>query len=292
MKLKTLIKLRPSSSAKRLYFRSFGGVFLLAMTVLLSATANGQQPPSSPAATPAAEAAKPAAAPVPVIPKVLPLADKLLTQTCEALGSSDAFSFHAEVLFDQVLPSAVKVQYAGAIDFAVQRPDELSIDFHSDLGAKELWYQKDTLTFFDPVHAVYATLTTPDSIDEMLDQVAATHKLRLPLSNLAYADPCFRMKQQIIFGTFVGVNDVNGEACNHLAFSSATIDLQLWLARTGKPVPRKLVINYRTEPGSPEFIAVLSDWKFPQHIPDERFRSKVPKHAVRIEFLKVKETQQ
>ena len=48
--------------------------------------------------TPAAPPAQ--AAP---IPKVDPLADKLLTATCDALGSADAYSFHAEVLFDQVL---------------------------------------------------------------------------------------------------------------------------------------------------------------------------------------------
>jgi len=48
-------------------------------------------------------------------PKIDPHADELLTKTCEALGSADAFSFHAEVLFDKVLPHAVKVQYAAEI---------------------------------------------------------------------------------------------------------------------------------------------------------------------------------
>jgi len=243
---------------------------------------------ANPTATPTQVAPRVQGAPV---PKVAPLADKLLTQTCKVLGSADAFSFHAEVLFDQVLPSAVKVQFAGAIDFAVQRPDELAIDFHSDLGAKQLWYQKDTLTIFDPPHMMYANLTTADSIDAMLDQVAETHKLKLPLSNLAYSDPCLRIQKQIIFGTYVGVNDVNGVDCDHLAFSSSQIDLQVWLARSGRRIPRKIVINYRTEPGSPEFIAVLSDWKFPKHIPDSHFRRQLPKDAKRIEFLKVKEVQ-
>jgi hypothetical protein len=240
-------------------------------------------------ATPAKQVAQPVqAAPA---PKVAPLADELLTKTCAALGSADAFSFHAEVLFDQVLPSAVKVQYAGSIDFAVQRPNELAIDFHSDLGGKQLWYQNSTLTIFDRPHMMYANLTTPNSIDGMLDQVAESHKLRLPLSNLAYSDPCVRIQKQIIFGTYIGVNDVNGVDCDHLAFSSSKIDLQLWLARSGRKVPRKIVINYRTEPGSPEYIAVLSDWKFPKQIPDAHFRRQLPNHAQRIEFLKVKEVQ-
>src|ERR1700689_5389530 len=214
----------------------------------------------------------------------------LLTKTCGALGAADAFSFHAEVLFDQVLPHAVKVQYAAEMNFALQRPDELMVDYHSDLGGKQLWYQGDTLTIFDEPHEMYASMKVPSSIDAMLDKVEATEHLTLPLSNLAYGDPCQRIRKQIIFGTYIGVNDVNGVACDHLAFSSRNIDLQLWLDRSGKPVPRKIVINYRTEPGSPEYIAVLSDWKFPKQISDSHFNPQLPKDAKRIEFLKVKES--
>jgi hypothetical protein len=239
-----------------------------------------------PAATPVQTA--PAAEAV-AVPQIDPRADQVLGRTCAALGAADAFTFHAEILFDEVLPSAVKVQFAGAIDFAVQRPDELSIDYHSDLGGKELWYRKDKLTIFDQPHQMYASLEVPDSIDQMLDRVAEMHNLKLPLSNLAYSDPCERIHRQILFGTYVGVNDVNGAPCDHLAFSSRNIDFQLWTARSGKPLPRKLVINYRTEPGSPEFIAVLSDWKFPKHIAESRFRPQIPQDARRIEFLKVKE---
>jgi hypothetical protein len=277
-------------------FKPASAIYGAALTVLFTigaALAAGWTPLPAvagpvPATTPIQDAPAVKASPG---PEIDPLADKLLSRTCEVLGSADAFSFHAEVLFDQVLPSAVKVQFAGAIDFAVQRPDELVIDFHSDLGGKELWYQKDTLTIFDRPHQMYASLKVPDSIDQMLDHVAGMHNLRLPLSNLAYSDPCRRIRSQILFGTYVGANDVTGVACDHLAFSSRNIDLQLWLDRSAKPVPRKLVINYRTEPGSPEFIAVLSDWKFPPHIPNSHFRPQVPKDAKRIEFLKVKEAQ-
>jgi hypothetical protein len=200
-------------------------------------------------------------------------------------------AFTPRCLFDEVLRSAVKIQYAGEINFAVQRPDELAIDFRSDVGGKDLWYTKDKLTIFDPPHDMYATLAVPDSIDGMLDQVAATHNLRLPLANFAYSDPCLRLKKQIIFGSYIGVNDVNGVACDHLAFSSRTIDLQLWLDRSAKPVPRKVVINYRSEPGAPEYIAVLSAWKFPKHLVGARFTPQLPKNAKRIEFLQVKEPQ-
>ncbi len=166
-------------------------------------------------------------------PKIAPLADKLLTRTCEVLGAADAFIAHAEVLFDQVLPSAVKVRFAGAIDFSLQRPDELAIAYQSNLGSKELWYHNNTLTILDRPHLMYAGMTVPGSIDSMLDRVAEMHNLRLPLSNLGYSNPCLRIGKQIIFGTCVGVNDVNGTDCDHLAFSSSKIDF-----RSGSTAPQ------------------------------------------------------
>jgi hypothetical protein len=244
------------------------------------------------AADPSASAtqAAPVAQAAPM-PSVDPHAEELLTKTCEAMGSADAFSFHAEILFDKVLPHTVKVQYAAEMNFALQRPDELAVDYHSDLGGKQLWYKGDTLTIFDEPHEMYASMKVPSSIDMMLDQVEQTQHLTLPLSNLAFSDPCQRIRKRIIYGSYIGVNDVNGVDCDHLAFSASNVDLQLWLDRSGKPVPRKMVINYRTEPGAPQYIAVLSDWKFTKQISESSFSPHLPKDAKKIEFLKIKESQ-
>ena len=247
----------------------------------------------------AAAQPSPAPTPPPAVPQVSaspaggisPLAEKLLTQTCQTLGSADAFSFHAEVMFDRVLPAAVKVQFAGALNFALQRPSELAIDYRSDLGAKQLWYQNNTLTIFDPPHAMYATLPVPDSIDGMLEQVGRDNHLTPPLSELAYRDPCQPIRKQIIYGDYIGANDVDGIACDHVAFSSRTTDLQLWLELTGKRLPRKIVINHRSEPGAPEYIAFLSDWMFPKDIAASEFTAQLPKDAKKIEFLKITEKQ-
>lgn len=221
---------------------------------------------------------------------IVPHADRLLTEACHALGSAEAFSFHAEIMFDHVLPSNVKVQFAGAMDFSVQRPNELAVDYHSDLGAKQLWYSGDTLTILDPPHMVYANLAVPTTIDGMLEKIGAMHNITIPLADFAASDPCEMLRKQITYGGYIGINDVNGVECDHVAFSSPKADLQLWLDRSGKPIPRKIVINYRTEPGSPEYIALLSDWKFPKQIPAATFRPDLPKKATRIEFLQVKES--
>jgi hypothetical protein len=55
----------------------------------------------------------------------------------------------------------VKLQFAGASDFAVRRPNGLAVDYESELGAKRLWYNGKTLTIFDAPSMTYASRPVP-----------------------------------------------------------------------------------------------------------------------------------
>ena len=257
-------------------------------TISLASNAGISAETASPAsaASPAGSPAPPPALP----PNIDPRAEQLLSRSCEDLASSKAFTFHAEITFDKVLPSNVKLQFAAAADYAVQRPDQLAMEFHSDLGGKEIWYDGTNVTIFDPPHMVYASTEVPASIDGMMEQLQAAHNLSIPLADLAYSHPCEMFRKEIIFSAYIGVNDVNGEDCDHLAFTKGNVDWQIWLQRTGKHLPRKVVVNYRNAPGSPEYAGVLSDWKFPESIPASVFQPDLPKDAKKIEIAKVKET--
>jgi len=265
-----------------LLFAAVVATIFLASNPGISAETAAPASAGSSASPPAPSAALP--------PSIDPRAEQLLSRSCEDLASSKAFTFHAEITFDKVLPSNVKLQFAAAADYAVQRPDQLAVEFHSDLGGKEIWYDGTNVTIFDPPHMVYASTEVPASIDGMMEQLEAAHNLSIPLADLAYSHPCEMFRKGIIFSAYIGVNDVTGEDCDHLAFTKGNVDWQIWLQRTGKHLPSKVVINYRNSPGSPEYVGVLSDWKFPESIPASVFRPDLPKDAKRIEIAKVKET--
>jgi hypothetical protein len=265
--------------------------FAAVVATILLASSPGicQQTAAAPSSTASPAGAQAPQQPAPP-PKLDPRAEQLLSSSCEDLASSKAFTFHAEITFDEVLPSNVKLQFAAAADYAVQRPNQLAVEFHSDLGGKEIWYDGTNVTIFDPPHLLYASTEVPASIDGMMEQIGAEHNLTIPLADLAYSHPCDMFRKGIVFSAYIGVNDVAGEDCDHLAFAKSNVDWQIWLQRSGKHLPRKVVINYRNDPGSPEYVAVLSDWKFPESIPASVFRPDLPKDARRIDIGKVKET--
>lgn len=136
----------------------------------------------------AAESGKPS-------PKIEPKAEELLKKACATLAAEKNLEFHAEVTFDEVLPSGVKLQYAGALDLARELPDHLAVAFDSDLGSKCFWYDGKTVTLLDSAHKVYGSIPVESSIDGMLTEIQEKAKFTVPLSDFAVADPAEVLKR-------------------------------------------------------------------------------------------------
>ena len=49
------------------------------------------------------------------------------------------------------------------------------------------------------------------------------------------------------------------------------------------------MIDYKEEPGRPQYVSVMMDWEFGQKIRDSVFVPTLPEEARRIEFLAVGE---
>jgi hypothetical protein len=212
---------------------------------------------------------------------------KVLDRACRELSSARTITYHAEINFDSVLTSGVKIQYAAAMDTALQRPDHLAISYISDLGAKAIWYDGKTLTIYDPAHRAYAIAAVPGNLDAMFRQVANQKNLSIPLEGLDFNNECARAYREIQRGKYIGLNDVDGTECDHLGFIQEQADWQLWVTHTGKALPRKIVITYKTLPAEPQWSAVMSDWRFDKNIPASIFKSKISKGAVHASFVEL-----
>jgi hypothetical protein len=191
----------------------------------------------------AAESPKPPDAHVnpPKIPNVPvnPHALQILNRACEVLSSAKALTYHAEISFDSVLPSDIKLRFAGAMDVAIRRPDQLAVDYASDLGGKRLWYDGTTVTVLDTAHMTYATVAAPPSIDKMFEQFATERNVSIPLEELDFSQSFERIRGHLLHGTYVGVGDVDGVDCDHLAFMQKGSDWQIWIDRGKRPCPAR-----------------------------------------------------
>jgi hypothetical protein len=213
-------------------------------------------------------------------------ADRLLRDMSDYLKAAQEFSVHADILYDDLLPSGQKLLFSGHNDIAVHRPDRLYSHSFGDTGDKRLWYDGNQITLLDERHGVYATEKAPETIDATLDQLIRELRFTPPLSDLLYSDPHTILRRSTLFGFHVGISEVGGHRCHHLAFIERDVDWQIWIDDGLMRVPRKLAITYKTLPGAPQFIATLTDWNFTARFADSVFVPALSPNAQRIEFLK------
>lgn len=209
----------------------------------------------------------------------------LLRQTVAALTSADAFRFHAEILVDRVDDTGQKLQFAAAADVAVRRPDRLRVEYTGDLVAKRAWYDGELFTVFDPDHGVYARMPGAGDVAATLTAAEERYGVDMPLADLVRSDLWTLVESGAERVRRLGLHDVDGADCHHFALRREHHDVQVWIKAGERPLFCKLLFTYTGVPGSPQFMAVFSDWDLGPKLRDAYFEPELPADAVKAEFL-------
>ena len=136
---------------------------------------------------------------------------------------------------------------------------------------------------------MYASTEAPANIDDALDYFEEKFDLVMPLTDIIGDDSYQLIIGRALRTSYVGLHDVDGKACHHLAFIGKSADLQLWIRDGDRPVPCKFVVDYKEKPGRPEHVAVTMDWEFGKKLPDSHFKASIPDGSLKIEFLQIEE---
>ena len=222
-------------------------------------------------------------------PNIEARADRILREMSDYLKSVDQFTFQSEVSYDSVLVSGQKIQYGGTGGISVHRPDRLRVEYHGDEGDKLIVFNGQTLTLHDLGVDLYAQKKMKADIDTAVDRMFEEFGFSVPTADLVYADPYSTLTASVASGFVVGLHTVQGVRCHHLSFSQESIDWQIWIEDGPRPLPRKLLITYKDEPGLPQYAVQLSRWDLSPRISDAYFEFHPPAGAGRIEFLPTEE---
>ena len=220
-----------------------------------------------------------------------PRADRILREMSAYLKTAKEFTFHADITYDEFVMDNQKIQYGIAADISMRRPDRLHVSSQGDERQRRAFHNGRTFTAYNPAKNVYIVTKVPPKIDDALDLVFERFGISVPIADLLYADPYQTLTENVQTGFLVGLHSVDGTPCHHLAFSQEAIDWQIWIEDGRHPVPRKLVITYRDEPGSPQYTARLSGWDLEPHLSDHLFEFHPPAGADEIEFLPTEQTE-
>ena len=218
-------------------------------------------------------------------PAIAPRAEEVLRSAVGALASAQNFRFSAEVTVDEVAATGQKLQRGGIVGVTVRRPDRVLAEHDGDRFHRKFAYDGKSMTILDVGQSLYASFDAPPTIDGMLAHARQKFGVVLPLGEVIVAKPVDAMLPNIESGLYLGLHKIDGVSCHHLAFTQAAVDWQLWVEDGPKPLLRKLVVNYKTQPQSPQFSAVFTAWDFGTKYEDDKFKLELPKDASKIDFI-------
>ena len=209
----------------------------------------------------------------------------ILKEACDYLKSLKQFSFHSEVIDEQVYYQGRKLQYGIEMDTFVKRPDMLRVNAVGDIVNRQFFFNGKTITLYDKDAKIFAAMDVPPDIEAALEKAHKEYGVRVALADLASPELWDLVSKKIGHSLYVGMSDVRGVPCYHLAFDNEDVNLQVWVDAGTQPLPRKIVLNYKKLEGSPEWTAYLSHWKTSAHLATAMFNFVPPSGVEKVKFV-------
>jgi hypothetical protein len=211
----------------------------------------------------------------------------VLKNMSEYLARAERFSVTIRDGYDAVQQSGQKIEYGAVRKVTVSRPDRLRFEFERSDGAKALViFNGKDITVYTPNKNVYATVSRPGTLDQAIKYALDDLKIQLPLAMMLLSTLPSELDNLVVSADYVETTTVTDVPCDHVAArTSRGVDFQVWVAQGSEPLPRRVVITYKNEPGQPQFWAELSNWNLAPDVSDALFTFTPPSGADRIQFL-------
>ena len=215
-----------------------------------------------------------------------PDAKASLMRMAEHMAGLQRFSFDVRASYDTLQPSKQKIEFNETRRYVIARPDRVRVDVEESDGTRQtLVFDGKDITVVTPSRNVYAQAAKPGTIDDALVFFVRDLGMRLPLAMLLLntAPQEFARRTQSV--ELIEKTQLLGTPSFHLAGRTASVDYQIWISDSDKPLPLRLVLTYRQSPGQPQFRAQFLDWNTNPQLTDSTFVVTPAAGAQKIPFL-------
>ncbi|MGZ5200567.1 MAG: DUF2092 domain-containing protein [Telluria sp.] len=209
----------------------------------------------------------------------------LLLRMGRYLSGLPAFSVTVRSNYDALQPSGQKIEFGELRKLVVQRPNHLRADTERSDGTRTTaLFTGSELVLLDVSNKIYASAPQPGGLDESILYFVSDLHMRFPLAMLLMNRLPVELERRVRSVDYVETSYLLGPPTHHLAARGDTVDFQVWVRDGAQPLPLRVVITYKEEPGQPEFRADFTDWNVRPAIAATTFKAQVPSGAQKIAF--------
>ena len=215
-----------------------------------------------------------------------PDAKAILMRMAEHMAGLQRFSFDVRASYDVVQPSKQKLEFNETRRYVIARPDRFRVEAEESDGTRQtLVFDGKEITVVTPSRNVYAQVAKPGTIDDAMVFFVRDLGMRLPFAMLLLNTAPQEFARRTLSAEVIEKTQVLGTPAFHVAGRTATVDFQIWVSDSDKPLPLRLVLTYRQSPGQPQFRAQFLDWNVNPQLTDTTFAITPPAGAQKIPFL-------
>jgi hypothetical protein len=149
-------------------------------------------------------------------------------------------------------------------------------------GNTGFWYNGQQLVYYSFNENNYATIVTPPTTIEMIEEVHDMYGVDFPAAdffNPSFTDDLLHNFNEL---TLAGRQKIEGKDCFHIILRNKEMLVQLWLANDAYTLPVKVIIMYQSSNESKQYEANFSDWEINPFLPEVMFNFQPPPLAKKI----------
>lgn len=210
----------------------------------------------------------------------------LLLRMADFMARAPAMSLTMRSSYDAIQEDGQRIEFGERRHLQMQRPDKLRVDVERSDGERgTVVFDGRWITAFKPAENVYARVKKVGTVDQALVYMVRDLRATLPLARMFTTRFPADLDKRTTAVSFVEECTLFDVPTDHIAVKTADVDMQLWIATGAEPLPRRVVVTYKSSPGEPQFRADLSDWSVKAKLDAAAFAFVPPPGAEQIMYL-------
>ena len=213
--------------------------------------------------------------------------ERFMRSMSDTLAKSKSFTFETSERFDVSAIDGQKKVLHFTRRVTVRRPNGLFFEIHGQGDTTidtTAHYDGQTLALIEKPDGKWAQTAVPNTLDEMLDDVAQRFGLPVPIGDVVYSSPYDAFIGSSTKGGFVGRETIDGVECVKLDYADDFVQVTLWLPASGPVLPRQLALVYKKSPTPLAVELTFTNWKLDAPVTDTAFAVQPPAGHAPTEF--------
>ena len=212
-------------------------------------------------------------------------AKALIERMSAEIAELERFAVYGDAYTDARLDAGQIIEHASQVTLRLQRqPGAVRISERSAEATTEVFFDDGLLSVYNDRDNFYAQTKLPKGVESMFDYAVNEVGIEAPLLDFVSSNMASDLLQNTDEVRYLGRSLIRNKTYHHIGLRSREVDVQIWVASEGRPLPGKLVISSKWEGGSPRFVAFF-DWETDPTFSPGLFRFDPPSDAIEIDFI-------